>query len=151
MNKKRWLVASVGVYVAFMILGYIIDGIILKGQYQATAALWRPAAEMKTWISWITTAIFSLLFVYIFIKGYEGKGILEGVRYGLWIGLLITIPTSYSLYAAMPIPYSLAFWWWVLGTIEIIICGVVAAWLYKPAVAPKLAPEPTPPSPTEQK
>ena len=151
MNKKRWLIASVGVYVASMILGYIFDGLILKGQYQATAALWRPAAEMKMGIPWITTAFFSLLFVYIFIKGYEGKGILEGVRYGLWMGLLITIPMSYNLYSVMPIPYSLTLSWWVLGTIEIIICGIVAAWLYKPAISTKPAQETAPPSPTEQK
>lgn len=134
MNKSRWLIASVGVYIAYKILDYLINGVILMGIYEETKAVWRPDMMDKMWIMWITAAIFSLLFVYIFIKGYEGKGIMEGVRYGLWIGLFVSIPMAYNSYATLAIPYKLAFQWWVYGTIQCIICGIVAAWIYKPVV-----------------
>jgi len=149
MNIKRWLLGSLGVYIAAMILDNIIHGLILRECYVATANLWRPEAEMKMWITWIATAIFSLLFVYIFIKGYEGKGILEGVRYGLWMGLLIYVPMAFGTYSIMPIPCSLALSWLVLGTIEVIILGIVVAWLYKPAEAAESAPAAAPPSPEQ--
>ena len=145
MNTKRWLLCSLGVYVAYRILDYILHGLILAGCYEATASVWRPDMESKMWIMWITSAIFSLLFVYIFTKGYEGKGILEGARYGLWMGLLVSIPMAYGSYATLDIPYSLAASWWVLGTIEIIILGIVAAWLYKPCAAAEEAPAPAAP------
>lgn len=132
-NITRWLLASVGVYIAYEILNLIIHSVILKSIYEETKAVWRPEPDMKMWIMWITAAIFSLLFVYIFTKGYEGKGIMEGVRYGLWIGLFVSIPMAYNSYATLAIPYKLAFQWWVYGTIQCIICGIVASWLYKPA------------------
>ena len=147
MNVKRWLLASFGVYVAHRILDLIIHGVILAGQYEAAADVWRPDMESKMYIMYITAAIFSLLFVYIFIKGYEGKGIMEGVRYGLWMGLLISIPMAYGSYATLDIPYSLAFSWWTLGTVKIIICGIVAASVYRPAAAAEpAAPAEAPPS-----
>lgn len=141
MNVKRWLLASLGVYVAHQILDFIIHGVILAGTYKATADVWRPDMESKMYIFWITAAIFSLLFVYIFTKGYQGKGIMEGVRYGLWMGLLISIPMAYNSYVCFDVPYCLTFSWWTLGTVKIIICGIVAAGLYRPAAA---AAEPAP-------
>lgn len=134
MNKSRWLLASVGVFVAYEILNFIIHSVILMGIYEETKAVWRPDMMEKMWIMWITAAIFSLLFVLIFTKGYEGKGCMEGVRYGLLIGLFVSIPMAYNSYATIAIPYKLAFQWWVYGTIQCIICGVVAAWLYKPVI-----------------
>lgn len=147
MNVKRWLLASLGVYIAILILDLIIRVLILQGCYEATADVWRQDMKSKMYIMYITAAIFSLLFVYIFTKGYEGKGIMEGVRYGLWMGLLISIPSAYGFYATIDIPYSLAFSWWTLGTVEIIICGIVAASLYRPAAAAEPAPAEAPPSP----
>ncbi|MCK4965847.1 hypothetical protein KAS50_02385 [bacterium] len=146
MNVKRWLLASLGVYVAIQVLDLIIHVLILQGCYEATADVWRSDMKSKMYIMYITSAIFSLLFVYIFTKGYEGKGIMEGVRYGLWMGLLISIPNAYGYYVTIDIPYSLAFSWWTLGTVEIIICGIVAASLYRPAAAAEPAPAEAPPS-----
>ncbi|MFC1558703.1 hypothetical protein ACFL40_05045 [candidate division KSB1 bacterium] len=148
MNVKRWLLASLGVYVAHQVLNAIIHGVILMGKYEATASVWRHDTDDKMYIMHVTGAILSLLFVYIFTKGYEGRGILEGARYGLWMGLLITIPGAYGSYAVLDIPYCLAFSWWTLGTVQLIICGIVAALLYKPAAAAaEPAPAEAPPSP----
>ena len=139
MNTKRWLLASLAVYIAYEILDYVIHGGLLGSIYEQTASLWRPDMMDKMWIMWVSNAIFSLLFAYIFTKGYEGKGLMEGVRYGLWIGLMIAIPRAYNSYATIAIPYALAFQWWVYGTIQMIICGVIAAAIYKPCEAAKTA------------
>ncbi len=135
MNIKRWLIASIVVYIVMGLTEYIVHGIILMGTYEATASVWRPMEEIKGWIGFVTGAIFSLIFVYIFIKGYEGKGIMEGARYGLWIGLMFTIPNAYGFYSVLPIPYSLALMWWIFGTVQIVIYGIVAAAIYRPVSA----------------
>ncbi|MFC1729420.1 hypothetical protein ACFL6I_03695 [candidate division KSB1 bacterium] len=144
MNTKKWLLGSLGVFVVYQILYYLIHSVILVGAYEATLSVWRPAEEMKNWIPFLSTAIFALLFVFIFTKGYEGKGIMEGVRYGFWMGLLISIPQAYTFYAVLDIPYSLAWQWWVYQTIQIVICGVVVAAIYKPEAAPAQKPAETP-------
>ena len=85
------------------------------------------------WIYPVIGAIWSLLFVYIFVKGREGKGVMEGVRFGVVIGLFVGIPMAYGAYAMIDIPYSLALQWWIYTLIECVILGVIAAAVYNPA------------------
>jgi hypothetical protein len=89
----------------------------------------------KMWIQWMNAFLTSFLFTYIFTKGYDGKGIMEGIRFGLIIGLLLSIPTAYGTYIIIPIPYTLAIEWFLYGTAQLIIMGVVASAIYKPAAA----------------
>ena len=138
MNTKKWIITSLVVFVAATILDFIIHVLILSEAYEATSHLWRPEAEMNQMmaIMWFSGLIFSFLFVFVFAKGYEGRGIMEGVRFGLIIGIFFMLPMSLGNYAAMPIPFSLALNWFILGIIEFIILGVLAALLYKPASIP---------------
>jgi len=139
MNTKKWIIASVVVFVVAQILEFIIHYLILGGSYQATAHLWRPTEEMNQmmWLMWLTGLIWAFIFVYIFAKGYENRGVMEGVRFGLIIGLFYSLPMSLGSYATMPIPFSLALNWFIFGMIEIIILGIMAALLYKPVTPAK--------------
>jgi hypothetical protein len=131
MNARRYLFASLGVFVVYEILSIIIYWVLLKGAFKG---VWRDQAEMNAYmpILWAVGLILSFLFVFIYIKGYEGKGLMEGVRYGFWIGLLMSIPMAFSSYATLPIPLSLAIKWFAYGLIQFIIIGIVAAAIYKP-------------------
>ncbi|MFC1554184.1 hypothetical protein ACFL7D_06090 [candidate division KSB1 bacterium] len=133
MDCKKWLLGSLAVFVVYSLLDYVIHSLILMGVYEATMSVWRPMEEYRLWISLVKNMILALLFVYIFTKGYEGKGIMEGVRFGLWIGLLIWVPVAYAFYNILPIPYSIAWQWWIYGTIQCVICGLAASLIYKPA------------------
>ncbi|MFQ5865652.1 MAG: hypothetical protein ACE5IW_10520, partial [bacterium] len=141
MNARRYLFASLGVFVVYFVLSIIVHWVLLKGAYEATADVWRPQTEMNAYmpILWVTQLVVSFLFVFIYTKGYEGKGIMEGVRYGLWIGLLMSIPMAFGSYASLPIPLGLAIRWLVFGLVEFIILGIVAAAIYKPAAQPAAA------------
>ncbi|MFQ5823120.1 MAG: hypothetical protein ACE5JB_03595 [bacterium] len=141
MNARRYLFASLGVFVVYFVLSIIVHWVLLKSAYEATADVWRPQSEMSAYmpILWVTQLAVSFLFVFIYTKGYEGKGLMEGVRYGLWIGLLMSIPMAFSSYATLPIPLSLAIKWFVFGLIEFVILGIVAAAIYKPSAQPAAA------------
>ncbi len=133
MNTKKFIIASILVFIVFEILDFIIHGLILKGAYESLASVWRPDMNSLMWIMYITAFIFSFLFVYIFTKGYEGKGIAEGIRYGLLIGLLMLIVGMFNQYAVYPLPFILVLEWFILGMIQFIIIGIVAAAIYKPS------------------
>jgi hypothetical protein len=133
MNTKRFVLASLAVFVAGMILDYLVHMVILKGAYESLAAIWRQEMNSLMWLMYVGSLIFAFLFVYIFTKGHENKGIMEGVRYGLIIGLFFILPTASGQYAMYPIPFSLAVQWFVYGLIEFIIFGIIAAIIYKPA------------------
>jgi hypothetical protein len=32
------------------------------------------------WVFWVIGIVFSFFFTFVFAKGYEGKGVMEGVR-----------------------------------------------------------------------
>lgn len=135
MNTKRFVFAGLAVFIAGFIMDWIIHGIILKGAYESLISIWRPEEEMNSmmWIWYVGSLIFSFLFVYIFTKGYENKGIMEGVRYGLLIGLLMVLFGNLAQYAMYPLPFSLVWKWFVFGMIEFIIFGIITAAIYKPA------------------
>lgn len=135
MNTKKFILASIVVFIVNEVLGYVIHVRILSSAYEATASLWRPVAEMNSmmWMMWLGDLIFSFFFVYIFTRGYENKGIGEGFRYGLLIGFLMSLPMSFGTYVTMPITGSLAVQWFIYGVISMCILGVIAAVVYKPA------------------
>jgi hypothetical protein len=131
MNIKRMIIASILVFAAFQIMDYVIHGIILSPTYRVLASVWRPDMMSKMWIMTISSFVMSVLFVYIFIKGYENKGVMEGVRYGIIIGLFMNVIGMFSQYVMYPIPFGLSVKWFIYGTIEFIVCGVIAALVYK--------------------
>lgn len=136
MNIKKWIIASIVIFILDQILAWIVHGIILKGCYEATAHLWRPTAEMNQmmWLMWLSGLIWAFLFVYIFAKGYEGKGLIEGFRYGIVIGIFFSLTTSLGTYSVQPIGFGLAASWFIFGFIQIIIYGLIAALIYAPKV-----------------
>ncbi|MCK4547173.1 MAG: hypothetical protein KAW17_07000 [Candidatus Eisenbacteria sp.] len=137
MNPKRFWLAAVVIFVAFMVMDMIVHGVLLSGLYEETASAWRPEAEMQRLmpIMWVTTLVLAIMFVVIFLKGYENKGIAEGIRYGTYIGLLLSIPMSFGIYAICPILFRLALYWFIASMVEMIIAGTLAAVLYRPREA----------------
>jgi hypothetical protein len=135
MNVKRYLLASLAVFVTGMVLDQLIHNVVLKATYESLKHLWRPDMDSLMWIGPVIGVIMSCLLTYIFTKGYEGKGIMEGVRFGVVIGLFTSIPMALGTYMMIAIPCSLAVHWFVFGMIEYIVFGIVLAAVYKPAAS----------------
>jgi hypothetical protein len=135
MNVKRFALACVAVYVVYQALSFIINMYVLGDTYQALSHVWRPEAEMmsKMWIMLVTNAIWSVMFCYIFVRGREGRGLFEGLRYGAMIGIFFSLTQSYELYVVLPIPYELALSWFLSGMAFSMGAGMIVAAIYKPA------------------
>ncbi|HSP88043.1 MAG TPA: hypothetical protein VLN45_07905, partial [Ignavibacteriaceae bacterium] len=135
-------VTFIVVFVLLEVMGYIVHGVILASTYKMedVKIAFRQEAEMMSlmWILFVTDFIWSFFFAFFFAKGYEGKGIMEGLRFGFYMGLFWTLAFSYQFYAFVPIPYSLAFQWFIFGMIQMLILGAVASMIYKPSVQPAI-------------
>lgn len=129
MNKKVWM-GFIAVFITMEILSFVVNYLILGSTYDANKALWRTDMMSKMWIFHVITLVGSFFFTFIFSKGYEGKGIAEGVRYGAYIGIWMSIGMAYGTYAMIAIPYSLALQWFIYGIIQYIIGGVVLALVF---------------------
>jgi len=129
MNKKLWI-GFVVVFVAMEVLMFLIHFVILGSTYQELQSVWRPDMESLMWVYHVLALIGAFFFTFIFSKGYEGKGVIEGVRYGLYIGIWMSSGMAYGSYAMIDIPYSLALQWFIYGVIAYVIYGVVLAMVY---------------------
>jgi len=132
---KKVLIGTVAVFVGLEIVDYLVNEVILASSYQTLTNLWRP--DMKLGIFPIINVIIAFFFCFIFSKGYEGKGLMEGVRYGFYVGMMMSVPYAYGSYAVYPIPYALALQWFIYALIEYILMGCIVALVFgKKAPAP---------------
>lgn len=139
MGRKFWL-GALSVFVVLEVLMFLVDGVILSGAYMSVK-IWRPDMMSLMWVYHVLTVITAFFFTLVFSKGYENKGVMEGVRYGFYIGVWLSSGMAYGTYAMIEIPYSLALQWFIFGIIEYIIAGVVLSLVYKgstPRTAPSL-------------
>jgi len=139
MNKRFWM-AFAACWVAGQAFNFVAHGVLMEPSYQALASLWRPKEVMDSmmWIMFLSSAVLVFLFCFIFTKGYEGKGIMEGVRYGVLIALLAAVPQAVDAYVIYPIPFTLTIKWAAIGLAHYTLLGAVLAAIYKPD-APKAA------------
>jgi hypothetical protein len=133
LNVKYWLYSSVVVFAVLSVLAFLVRRIIVFPPYAEVA----PAGgEMQSvWVlrmwTFIARAIFSLVFALIFTKGLEGKaGVGEGVRYGLWVGVLVFVPPFFLNLSATEISVWNNLVHCLVGVIQAIICGVAVNMVY---------------------
>lgn len=135
MNIKRWLLASAAVFVVISIVGFVVHQLLLKDLYMQTASVWRPEAEMMKliWLSKIGCVIVSLMFVFLYAKGLERKkpALAQGLRFGFYVWLFVSIPMCLGWYMVIPIPAALPTYWAIGGLVEWLLAGAAAGLIYK--------------------
>jgi hypothetical protein len=129
MDKKLWI-GFVAVIILVFAFDFVATQLVMKSELEATASLWRKPEEMKWGVMIIADIFFAFFFTLIFSKGYEGRGIIEGIRYGLYVALMMMVPAAYMSYATMPVPYSYALKWFLSGTVQYMIYGAALALVY---------------------
>lgn len=129
--KKKVLFGAVILFVLFNIGSYVIHQVLLSADYRAQDKLWRPDMADKMWIFQIIFLVQAYFLSFLFSRGYEGRGWIEGLRFGVILGLLIEIPAAYGMYAILPIPYWLALKSFVFGLIEITAAGLALGFIFQ--------------------
>lgn len=132
MNMKKFSITVVAVLVVTMVTNFVIHQVLLKDMYAATASLWRPEAEMQGLMHYMLLGqlVTAIAFAWIFIHGYKGTGIMEGVRYGLLMGLF-QAGGNMIMYVVAPYTCALVTAWTVAGFVQSVLVGVVASFTYK--------------------
>lgn len=135
-NKTFWI-GWIVVFVVMQAYGYLVHEVGLSETYQSLASVFRPQEEMASmmWMMMVGGVFSLLLFCYIFTWGHEGKGVMEGVRYGALIGVFASIISAVDSYVIYPLTGELAVIWFVTGVVAFIISGAVFAAIYKPSSA----------------
>lgn len=120
---KRFLLSVVVVFVVAMAIGWVGHGLLLGQDYAKTSLFWYIV---------LAHVLFAVAFVWIYVKGKEDRPFLmQGIRYGVALAVLMTLPIYLTYYAVQPLPGALVVKQIVLDTIGMIVLGVVVAWLNK--------------------
>lgn len=134
MNYGRYFLASFVVWVYFFAVEFVFHGLILTGQYEGMKHVMRSEAEAGGFFIWVVIAylILALGLCKIFAVGYQNRGVPEGLRFGLLIGITFGISHALINHAVFPFPSNLTFATIVGYIVEMILAGILISLLYKP-------------------
>ena len=131
----RFLISVVVLFVVGMALGFVVHGLLLGPEYaKLTGTLFRPEAEARNyfWAMLLAHVFIAVGFTWIYIRGREAKPwFAQGLRFGVAVAVLTTIPTYLIYLAVQPMPEALVVKQIVFDTIAMLIMGVVTAFINK--------------------
>lgn len=135
MNKK-FIIAWLVVFVAWMIGSFVVHGTLLHDDYAKLPGLFRPETEAQQYFPLMILAhvIMAGAFVWIYSRGVESRPwLLQGVRFGIAIALLGVVPTYMIYYVVQPMPGMHVVKQIVFDGILVTILGVIVAFMYRPS------------------
>ena len=137
MNKK-FFIAWIVVFVAWFIGSFIVHGVLLHSDYGHLSSLFRTESDQQRFfpLMIVAHAMLSGAFVWIYARGVESKPWLaQGLRFGLAIALLTTVPTYIIYFAVQPMPGDVVIKQIVFDGILMLVLGAIVAWLYRGTAA----------------
>lgn len=133
MGKKFWI-SGIAAVIVTMVLGMLVHGVWLGADYKALGHM-RPESEQMGYMPFMILAHISLGFAAAWIYG---KGMTpgaswlgQGVRFGIAISLLMTVPMFLIYYAVQPLPGMLVVKQIIGDTVSWLITGIVIAFINK--------------------
>jgi len=77
--------------------------------------------------------VFSLVFACFYTKGYEASkgGLGQGLRFGLYVGLVLASYQGLVWYVVLPIPLSLSVAWMGGAVVKSVCAGAVVGLIYR--------------------
>jgi len=131
MNKLRLILTIVVVFLLANFSGYFIHAIWLRQDYLPIAEHYRPMGQQKMLFIVLAYISFAIGSVLVYARGVEDKPLLgQGLRFGLLMFLILTVPSFFIAYAVQPVPAVLMSKQVLAELADKILLGVVTALVY---------------------
>jgi hypothetical protein len=131
---KKFLIAWLITFVAWMFGSFVVHGTLLRDDYAKLPNLFRPEADAQQYFPLLILAhvILAGALVRIYSRGIEAKPWLgQGVRFGLTVALLTVVPTYTIYYVVQPMPGVHVLKQIVFDGVLTVLLGVLVAFLYR--------------------
>jgi len=133
MNHKRGFIAFVIAFAFIFLFGFVWHGILMKGAYMETSALWRAEADFNShfWILILGHAVVAFAFTGLYVSkvGINSPG--TGVGYGIVIGIL-GCGINLIRFAVEPLTTKILGLWFAGDLICFALMGAIVGAIYKP-------------------
>jgi hypothetical protein len=134
MDKRFWI-AGIAASVLVFLLGFLVHGVILAGDYMELKNLFRPEKDAMGFMPVMILAhvIMGFALAWIYSQGISGDSWLsQGLRFGIAAALLVTVPWYLIFFSIQPWPASTIVKMIVLDAVSLIITAIAVAYIYKP-------------------
>lgn len=122
---KRSLATTLAILVVWTAVDAVAHGVLLARLYAASAALWRPMAEMNAWLVMAVRAILAMVFVATYRQLVRPKNFGAALSLGALLGVALGTASGLGTYIHSPISPQLALGWFALGTLKGLVAGAV--------------------------
>lgn len=132
---KRFLLAWLAVFVAYMLGDFAVHGVWLASQYEGLAAIYRPAATQAQYMPYMLVAhlMIAWAFTWIYGGGATAAGWMgQGIRFGLALAVVMA-PQYLIYYSIQPLPLMLVCQQMIGTVVVMVVVGVVAAFMHRGA------------------
>jgi hypothetical protein len=129
MNKK-FALSVVVLFVVSMALGFVVHAMFLHEDYIRLQSLFRTQQDAQAYFPYMLAAhVFIAIGVtWVYRQGRDARPWLgQGVRFGLALFVLMTLPTYLIYFAVQPMPSDVVAKQVVLDGIAVVILGIAAA------------------------
>ena len=135
MNVTRIVLAAVAATVWDAVYGVVVYGMLLAPEFGRYPGVYRSNEAGMAFLPLMFGGIFVAIVVVaiMYAKGYERGGVVEGVRFGLLLGLFVAFAFSGVNYAVLNIGRKLAVMSAAAGFFEWLGVGTVIGLVYRPA------------------
>ena len=133
MNFGRVGSAAVVAWLVHIGLTTLVWSALLPDLIPQNAPLLRAPGQMNLALGYASSLLGFFVFAYAYAKGYEGgAGAVEGLRFGVVVGLLLACFSGVWSYVMMPVSGLFAVAMIVDAIVEMALFGVVVGLVYKP-------------------
>jgi hypothetical protein len=136
--NKRFLIAWLGLFVAWMAGSFVVHGLLLSADYARLQALFRSESDSQALFPLMLLAhvMLSGALAWIYARGAEADkpwaG--QGLRFGIALAFLTVVPTYLIYYVVQPMPGALVLRQIALDGLLMLLLGLLAAFMHRPRV-----------------
>ena len=130
--NKQFIISSVVMFVATMLTGFVVHAFLLAPDYSALPNLYRSAEDSEKYFHFMLLAhvLMGIGLTWVYRMGRDNTPWMgQGIRFGLAIVVLMTVPMYMIYYAVQPMPEMLAVKQILFDTVAMLVLGLLVAFM----------------------
>lgn len=132
MMNKQFLISAAAMFVATMIAGFVVHVTLLGADYAALPGLYRAEEDSQNYFHYMLLAhvLMGIGLTWVYRMGRDDSPWLgQGLRFGIAIVVLMTVPIYMIYFAVQPMPEALAVKQIMFDTVAMLLMGMLVALL----------------------